>query len=119
MNAPFTIDRETGRLRFPDLELELRPMMPQAEFIAATAKLNRDNLGANQGWQRYSIRQLISHDRRLGLFLIFLNGSLNKLSFAYAQKDESWATWSEQGELDRQKEYREELAAQHGGQDIF
>jgi len=90
MNAPFIVDRETGWLRFPELPLELRPMMPEAEFIATTAKLNLDNLGATHGWQRYSIRQLISNDRRLGLFLIILNGRLNKLSFAYAQKDESW-----------------------------
>ncbi|HEV3041540.1 MAG TPA: hypothetical protein VHA33_27500 [Candidatus Angelobacter sp.] len=110
MNAPFTIDPETGRLCFPDLSLELRPMMPEAEFIAATSKLNRDNLGLTGGWQRYSIRQLISQNRQLGIFLIFLNGTLNKLSFAYAHKDESWATWTEQGELERQKEYRKELA---------
>jgi hypothetical protein len=119
VSAPFIIDRDSGRLRFPDLQLELRPMMPEAEFIAATAKINRDNLGSNQGWQRYSIRHLISNDRRLGLFLIFLNGKLDKLSFAYAHKDESWATWTEQGELERQKEYREELTAQLGGSDTF
>jgi hypothetical protein len=119
MDAPFIIDPETGRLRFPDLPLELWPMMPEAEFIAATATLNRDNLGSNQGWQRYSIKQLISNDRRLGLFFIFLNGRLNKLSFAWAHKDESWETWTEQGELQRQKEYREELAAQLGEKDTF
>jgi hypothetical protein len=119
MNAPFTIDPETGRLYFRDLSLELRPFMAEEEFIAATAKLNRDNLGLTGGWQRYSIRQLISQDRRLGIFLIFLNGTLNKLSFAYAHKDESWATWTEQGELERQKEYREELATQLGGIDTF
>ena len=119
MNAPFTVDAETGRLHFPDLSLELRPMMPEEEFITATARLNRDNLGLTGGWQRYSIRQLISQERRLGIFLIFLNGKLNKLSFAYAHKDESWATWTEQGELERQEEYREELALQLGGQEIF
>jgi hypothetical protein len=119
MDAPFKVDRETGSLSFPDLPLELRPMMPEAEFIAATARLSRDNLGSNQGWQRYSIRQLISGDRRLGIFIIFLNGKLNRVSFAYAHKEESWATWSEQGEAERLKEYHEELAAQLGGQDTF
>src|SRR5262249_61354067 len=79
MKAPFAIDPETGRVRFPDLSLELRPLMPQSEFIAATSKLNRDNLGANGAWQRYSIRELISEDRRLGMFLIFLNERLQKL----------------------------------------
>lgn len=119
MNPPFQVDPETGRLSFPDLPLELFPRMPEEEFIARTAKLNRDNLGSNDGWQRYSIRQLISNDRRLGLFLIFLNGKLNRLSFAYCHKDESWDTWSEQGELDRQKEYRDELAAQLGDREKF
>lgn len=119
MDAPFQVDPETGRLGFPDLPLEFFPLMPEEEFIARTAKLNRDNLGSNNGWQRYSIRQLISNQRRLGLFLIFLNGRLNKLSFAYCHKDESWDTWTEQGELDRQKEYRAELAAQLGGKEIF
>ena len=56
MPAPFVIDLATGHVRFPDLSLELRPGMPQQEFIAATAKLNRDNLSFNGGWQRYSIR---------------------------------------------------------------
>ena len=119
MNAPFAIDPETGRVRFPDLSLELRPPMPQSEFIAATSKLNRDNLGANGGWQRYSIRELISEDRRLGMFLIFLNERLQKLSFAYAHKDESWATWSEEGERAREKEYQTELAAQLGPGNTF
>jgi hypothetical protein len=41
-------------------------MMSEPEFIAATAALNRDNLGAHGAWQRYAIRQLISNDRRLG-----------------------------------------------------
>jgi hypothetical protein len=93
--------------------------MPEAEFIAATSSLNRDNLGANDVWQRYSIRELISNDRRLGLFLIFRNSQLKTLSFAYAHKDESWATWSEQGELEREKEYRQELASQLGAKDTF
>ena len=80
MRAPFDIDPETGRIRFPDLSIELRPMMLQEDFIASTASFNRDNLGANDGWQRYSIRQLISNDRRLGLFVIFLNGRLKMAS---------------------------------------
>jgi hypothetical protein len=84
MTAPFAIDPVTGRVHFPDLALDLRPLMPQEEFVAATALLNRDNLGANDGWQRYSVRQLISDDRRLGLFVVFLNGRLKMASFAYA-----------------------------------
>jgi hypothetical protein len=119
LNAPFAIDPETGRIRFPDLSLELRPLMAQPEFLAATSSLNRDNLGTNDAWQPYSIRELISNDRRLGLFLVFRNGRLKMLSFAYAHKDESWATWSEQGEMEREKEYRQELASQLGAKDTF
>jgi len=119
MSAPFAIDPETGRVRFPDLSLELRPLMPQAEFIAATSSFNRDNLGGNDGWQRYSIKELISENRRLGLFLIFLHGRLKMLSFAYAQKDESWATWSEEGERAREKEYQTELAVHLGPKNTF
>ena len=119
MKAPFTISPETGRVHFPDLSLELAPLMPEAEFIAATSSLNRDNLGANKGWQRYSIRELISNDRRLGLFIIFLNGRLKMASFAYAQKDETWDTWSEEGERQREKEYQQELASQLGGKNTF
>lgn len=94
-------------------------MMLQAEFIAATVSLNRDNLGANDGWQRYSIRELISDDQRLGLFLIFLNDRLKMASFAYAQKDETWANWSEATELAREKEYKQELDSQLGGRNTF
>jgi hypothetical protein len=119
MAAPFAIDSATGRVCFPDLALELRPLMPQAEFVAATALLNRDNLGANDGWQRYSVRQLISGDRRLGLFVVFLNGRLKMASFAYALKDETWDNWSEQSELARQQEYEQELATQLGGKNVF
>src|SRR5262249_24948010 len=119
MKAPFAIDPETGRVRFPDLSLELRPLMPEPEFIAATSKLNRDNLGANGGWQRYSIRELISEDRKLGLFFVFFHDRLKMLSFAYAQKDESWATWSEQSEREREKEYQTELAAQLAPENTF
>lgn len=119
MNAPFLIDPDTGRVRFPDLGLELRPMMPEAEFIAATASLNRDNLGANDGWQRYQVRELIPGDRRIGIFLVFLHGRLKMFGFAYAHKDESWATWSEAAELEREKEYQQELAAQLGRKNTF
>jgi hypothetical protein len=119
MSAPFSIDPKTGRVCFPDLSLELQPMMPQAEFIAATASLNRDNLGSNDGWQRYSIRALICNDRRLGLFVIFLNGRLKMASFAYGHKDESWANWSEEGERAREKDYQQELASQLGGKNTF
>jgi hypothetical protein len=68
MMAPFTIDPAAGRVQFPDLHLDLRPLMPHSEFIAATSSLNRDNLGYKSGWQRYSIRQPISNDRKLGIF---------------------------------------------------
>jgi hypothetical protein len=119
MSAPFAIDPETGRVRFPDLSLELRPLMPQAEFLAASASLNRDNLGANNGWQRYSIRELIPNDRRLGIFLVFFQDRLKMFSFAYCPKDETWANWSETTELAREKEYRQELAAQLGGENTF
>ena len=56
MNAPFTIDAESGMVRFPDLPLELRPLMSVDEFIAASSRMNRDNLGTNDGWQRYQLR---------------------------------------------------------------
>jgi hypothetical protein len=104
MSAPFAIDPATGRLRLPDLDLDLTPGMPQAAFISATSRLNRDNLGANDGWQRYSMRELISGDRKLGLFLIFFDGRLNKLSFAWSQKDETWDDWSEASEAARQRD---------------
>lgn len=119
MSAPFTIDPQSGRVRFPDISLELRPLMPQAEFVTATASLNRDNLGFNDGWQRYSLRELISNDRKLGMFLVFLHGRLKMLSFAYAQKDESWDTWTEEGERARLKEYENELELQLGGKTTF
>jgi len=119
VTAPFAIDRLTGSVRFPDLPLELRPMMAEADFIAATASLNRDNLGGKGGWQRYSVKQSISDDRKLGMFLIFLNGRLKTASFAYAQKDESWDTWTEAGELAREREYRQELDRQLGGKSSF
>lgn len=115
MPAPFAIDAKTGHIRFPDLSLELRPGMPQPEFIAATAKLNRDNLGSNGGWQRYSIRQEISLDRKLGIFLVFLNERLNMVTFAYAPKDETWDNWTEEKETARLQEYRRELDTQLGG----
>src|SRR5215469_12187329 len=119
MNAPFAIDAKTGSIRFPDLSLELRSGMTQAEFIAASASLNRDNLGDNDGWQRYSIRAPISADRKLGMFLVFLNQRLKTLSFAYAHKDEGWDTWTEQGERARENEYRQELASQLGTTSTF
>ncbi len=94
-------------------------MMAEADFIAATASFNRDNLGANDGWQRYTVKQHISSDRKLGLFVIFLNGRLKTASFAYAQKDETWDTWTEEGELAREREYRQELERQLGGKSSF
>jgi hypothetical protein len=119
MSAPFAIDPAMGRVRFPDLSLEMRPQMPQSEFIAATSRLNRDSLGANDGWQRYSIRALAAGDRKLGLFFIFLNDRLNKASVAYCPKDETWDNWSEETEAARQKEYQQELDAQLGGKNSF
>jgi hypothetical protein len=115
MSAPFVIDPPTGRLRFPDLALELTPGMPEAAFIAATAGCNRDNLGAYDGWQRYSIRELISADRKLGMFFIFFKGRLSKLSVAWAPKDETWDDWSEAVEAARQKEFQQALDSQLGG----
>jgi hypothetical protein len=115
MSAPFAIDPVTGNIRFPDLPLELRPQMPEAEFISATASFNRDNLGFNAGWQRYAIRVVIPGDRKLGLFLIFLHERLAKLSFAWAPKDETWDDWSEATEKARLNEYQQELDAQLGG----
>lgn len=82
MSPPFAIDPETGHIRFPDFSLQLRPLMPESEFIAATASLNRDNLGGKDGLQRYSVRGMISEDRKLGMFVIFLDEQLKKLSFA-------------------------------------
>ncbi|HJX85152.1 MAG TPA: hypothetical protein VJ723_12485 [Candidatus Angelobacter sp.] len=119
MTAPFAIDPATGQVRFSDMALDLRPWMPQAEFIAATATLNRDDLGADDGWQRYQVRQFISEDRKLGMFVIFLSGRLQAASFAYAPKDETWDDWSEASELARQKEYEEELTSQLGGKSAF
>ena len=119
MSAPFAIDPATGRIRFPGLDLELRPQIPQAEFITATSRMNRDNLGANDGWQRYSLRALVPDDRILGLFFIFLNDRLNKASFAYGPKNETWDNWSEETEAARQKEYQQELDAQLSGKSSF
>jgi hypothetical protein len=119
MAAPFVIDPATGRIRFPDLNLEIGPQMPEAEFIAATARLNRDNLGANDGWQRYSLRTLISDDRKLGLFVIFLNGQLSKASFGYCSKDATWDNWSEERDAAERREYQQQLDAQLGGRSTF
>lgn len=119
MNAPFAIDAVSGHIRFPDLPLEVRPQMPEAEFISATASLNRDNLGFNAGWQRYTIRKVISGDRALGLFVIFFRERLVKLSFAWAPKDETWNDWSEATEKARLQEYQQELDAQLTGKDAL
>lgn len=119
MSAPFAIDPATGRVRFPDLALELYPLMLEEEFIAASASLNRDNLGGNDGWQRYSIRELIPNDLRLGIFFVFFQGRLKMLSFAYCPKDETWANWSEATERAREKEYQQELTVQLGEESTF
>jgi hypothetical protein len=119
VSAPFAIDPASGRLRFPDLPLELAPQMLEDEFIAATSRLNRENLGYNSNWQRYAIRSLIPEDRKLGLFVIFWNGRLCKASLAWSHKDESWDTWSEEGEAARLKEYQRELDFQLAGKTAF
>ncbi len=93
--------------------------MPEAEFIAATARMNRDNLGTNGGWQRYSIKVPISDDRKIGIFLVFRNGRLRMVSFAWAPKDETWDDWSEATELAREKEYKQAIASQVGGKNTF
>jgi hypothetical protein len=49
--APFAIDRLTGSVRFPDLPLELRPMMAEADFIAATASFKS---GGTDIWIEYA-----------------------------------------------------------------
>ena len=119
MSEPFAIDGATGRIRFPDLRLELCPGMPEVEFVRASSGLNRDNLGANDGWQRYSVRELVSGERRLGLFVVFLNGVLVKASIAYGPKDETWANWSQQTHTARRNEYQQALEAQLGGKNGF
>ena len=119
MSAPFVIDAITGNIRFPDLPLQLRPQMPEAEFVSATESLNRDNLGFNAGWQRYSIRKVIPGDRKLGLFVIFFHERLQKLSFAWAPKDETWDGWSEATEKARLTEYQQELDAQLRGKNTL
>jgi hypothetical protein len=119
MSAPFAIDPATGRVRFFDLRLELRPLMPETEFIAATARMSRDNLGFNAGWQRYSVRELISGERRLGLFVIFFESRLVKASFAYCPKDETWDNWSPETEAARLREYQQALDEQLASKNAF
>lgn len=119
VSAPFTINPQNGHLSFPDLPLDLWPQIPQSDFIASTARLNRDNLGSNDGWQRYSVKAMIPEDRKLGIFLIFWNGCLSKTSFTWSQKDEGWDTWSEEGEKARQAEYQRELESQLGARLAF
>src|SRR5258708_35264987 len=94
-------------------------MMAQADLISATSSFKGDCLGADGGWKRYTVKQAIYGDRKLGLFVIFSNGQLKTASFAYANRDESWDTWSEEGELAREKEYRQELERQLGGKRSF
>jgi len=114
VTARFAIDPSTGRVRFPDLPLEFSPQMAEAEFIAATAHLNRENLGAQGSWQRYAIKAPISGNRKLGTYFIFWNGRLCKASFAWAGQ-ESWDTWSEETEAARRTEYKSQLDSQLSG----
>lgn len=118
MSAPFVIDPATGRVRFPELNLELRALMPEKEFIAATAAFNRDDLGSNDGWRRYSIGYA-SGDRKWGLFFVLINGLLNRVSFAYAPIDATWDNWTEKIEQQRVQEYENELSKQLGGGRVF
>ena len=119
MSAPFNIDPETGRVLFPDIPLELRPLMPEQEFIAASARLNRDNLGGRDGWQRYNIRQLIPGDRVIGTFLVFFNAQLKMLSLAYAHKDDSWDNWTEAKEREYERDYQQQLSQQLQNRESF
>src|SRR5262245_31170804 len=119
MNAPFTIDPITGNIRFPDLPLQLRPQMPEAEFISVTESLNRDNLGFNAGWQRYAMRKLIPGGRRLGLLWSLRRELLEKSGVAWAAKNETWDAWAEGTEKARLKEYQQELDAQLSGKNTL
>lgn len=93
--------------------------MTENEFLEATARTNRDNLGFNGGWQRYSIRELISGDRKLGLFFIFLNDRLVKASLAYCPKDDTWDNWSEEKDAALKTEYQQALTEQLGEKNSF
>jgi len=119
MGAPFTIDPASGSLRFPDLNLELIPGMTEDDFLAATKRLNRDNLGFNDGWQRYSIREPIPEDQKLGMFLVFFNERLNKLGFSWCGKDETWDNWTEARDLAWKKAYQQALDSELGGRTQF
>lgn len=119
MEAPFKIDPQTGRIRLPELKLELWPRMPQQEFLTATSSLNRDNLGANGGWQRYSIHAQLLNDRKIGLFFVFFNDELNVVSFAYCHKDDTWENWSEERERKTAEDYKQQLALQLGPGNSF
>lgn len=119
MSSPFRIDPLTGRISFPGLPLELRPGMPEPEFVQATSQMNRDNLGSNDGWQRYSLRSPIAGDRKIGIFVIFSAGQLKRLSFAWARQDATWDNWSEESDLALKNEFQAEINSQLNQQSIF
>jgi|SRR5579884_2046835 len=119
MEAPFKIDPRTGRIQFPELKLELWPGMSQPEFLDATSSFNRDDLGSNDAWQRYSLRAPLGDNRKIGFFFVFLNGKLNMISFAYSHKDDSWQNWSEERERQTSAEYKLALASQLGTGNSF
>ena len=119
MNPPFRIDPSTGRIFFPDLPLELRPGLPEPEFVEATSQMNRDNLGANDRWQRYSLRSSISEDRKIGMFLIFFAGRLKRLSVAWSHRDATWDNWSKENELALRKEFQGQIDSQLNGKSVF
>jgi hypothetical protein len=119
MSAPFTIDAESGTVRFPDLPLELRPQMSADKFIAASSRMNRDNLGTNDGWQRYQLRPALPQNQKLGMFLVFRHGQLCKFSFLWSPADASWDTWSEEAEEARSREFRDALAKHLGDKEAF
>src|SRR5262249_29827613 len=119
MNVPFTIDAESGIVRFPDLRLELRPQMSADEFISASSRINRDNLGANDGWQRYQLRSGLPLNQKLGIFLVFRRGQLCKFTFLWSPADASWDNWSEEAENTRTAEFKDVLATHLGDREVF
>ena len=59
MDAPFTIDRETGTLRFPPLPLTLAPKQELAAFLATDVAAHAEKGFTNQEWQSYLVRHTL------------------------------------------------------------
>jgi tetratricopeptide (TPR) repeat protein len=114
------LEQRLGNL---DTALEWFDRARELDPASSVVELHRGevlyNLGANDGWQRYSIRESIPGDRKLGMFLIFLNGRLSKLGFSWCQQDETWDNWTEARDLAWRKEYQQALDSQLGGQIDF